>query len=102
MSGEGEQAASRAVGSAQLGVGPATRIVVGVVELGYCMAGLLPRPAQVLHKQRGQGKRPPEGVRVATAGVFTGAGYVGLIGNAGTNADVVHAIVEERSAIRRE
>src|SRR5438067_10351977 len=92
--GQRVKAAGGAVGRAWQGVAPTARIVVGVVELGYRRARLLPRPAQVLQHERGQGERPPEGVRVATAGIFACSGYLGLIGDAGANADVIHAVVE--------
>ena len=94
-----EQATRGAVRSARLGVNSNTPIYVGVIELGDCRAGLLPRPAQVLQHQSGQGERPSEGICVATADVFTGTGYLGLIGDAGPDADVVDAVVKERSAI---
>src|SRR6266852_1838668 len=87
-----------AVGRAQLSVSTSIRIHVVRIELSYRHAGLLSRTAEVLQHQGSERKRPPEGVRVSATGVFASPDYVRLIGNTRPNADVVHAVVQERAS----
>src|SRR5947209_4592263 len=96
LGGQLKQPTVGAVGRARLSVGTSSATVVVRIELIYRHARLLSRTAEVLQHQGSERKRPPKGVRVSATGVFASPDDVRLIGNTRPNADVIHAVIDER------